>query len=71
MCPDLETTEDPQLKKRVDLRDKLVCSIDPPGCVDIDDALHAKPLDNGNFEVGVHIAAIIHLVDMIRSKVLK
>jgi exosome complex exonuclease DIS3/RRP44 len=62
VCPDLETTEDPQLKKRVDLRDKLVCSIDPPGCVDIDDALHAKPLDNGNFEVGVHIADVTHFV---------
>lgn len=61
-CPDLTTTEDPQLKKRVDLRDKLVCSIDPPGCVDIDDALHAKPLDNGNFEVGVHIADVTHFV---------
>lgn len=53
---------DPQLKKRVDLRDKLVCSIDPPNCVDIDDALHAKPLANGNFEVGVHIADVTHFV---------
>lgn len=53
---------DEQLKKRVDLRDKLVCSIDPPGCVDIDDALHAKPLSNGNYEVGVHIADVGHFV---------
>lgn len=53
---------DEQLKKRVDLRDKLVCSIDPPGCVDIDDALHAKPLANGNYEVGVHIADVTHFV---------
>ncbi|KAG7194775.1 exosome catalytic subunit dis3 [Scheffersomyces spartinae] len=53
---------DEQLKKRVDLRDKLVCSIDPPGCVDIDDALHAKPLSNGNYEVGVHIADVTHFV---------
>ena len=41
----------------VDLRDGgpsgkvLVCSVDPPGCVDIDDALHAKPLEGGLFEV--------------------
>lgn len=53
---------DEQLKKRVDLRDKLVCSIDPPGCVDIDDALHAQALPNGNYEVGVHIADVTHFV---------
>lgn len=53
---------DEQLKKRKDLRDKLVCSIDPPNCVDIDDALHAKQLPNGNYEVGVHIADVTHFV---------
>lgn len=47
---------------RRDLRDRLVCSIDPPGCVDIDDALHARALPNGNFEVGVHIADVTHFV---------
>ncbi|OCK97720.1 ribonuclease R [Cenococcum geophilum 1.58] len=47
---------------RKDLRDLLICSIDPPGCVDIDDALHARPLPNGNFEVGVHIADVSHFV---------
>lgn len=59
---DLENTDDVQLQKRVDLRDKLVCSIDPPNCVDIDDALHAKQLPNGNYEVGVHIADVTHFV---------
>lgn len=54
---DFETTT-----KRKDLRDKLVCSIDPPGCVDIDDALHAAILPNGNYEVGVHIADVTHFV---------
>lgn len=53
---------DPGWLGRQDLRDLLVCSIDPPGCVDIDDALHAKPLPNGNFEVGVHIADVSHFV---------
>ena len=53
---------DEQLAKRKDLRDKLVCSIDPPGCVDIDDALHAQQLPNGNYEVGVHIADVTHFV---------
>lgn len=55
-------TADPGWKGRRDLRDLLVCSIDPPGCVDIDDALHAKQLPNGNFEVGVHIADVSHFV---------
>ena len=53
---------DPGWKGRKDLRDLLVCSIDPPGCQDIDDALHARPLPNGNFEVGVHIADVSHFV---------
>lgn len=53
---------DEKLLKRKDLRDKLVCSIDPPNCVDIDDALHAKQLPNGNYEVGVHIADVTHFV---------
>ncbi|KAM9918710.1 hypothetical protein OXX59_008454, partial [Metschnikowia pulcherrima] len=53
---------DEQLKKRVDLREKLVCSIDPVGAQDIDDALHAKQLPNGHFEVGVHIADVTHFV---------
>ncbi|KAI4203718.1 MAG: hypothetical protein LQ346_001728 [Caloplaca aetnensis] len=47
---------------RKDLRDLLICSIDPVGCQDIDDALHARPLPNGNFEVGVHIADVSHFV---------
>ena len=54
--------EDPRWKGRVDYRAKPVCSIDPPGCQDIDDALHALPLPNGNFEVGVHIADVTHFV---------
>ena len=36
---------------RKDLRHITVCSIDPPGCKDIDDALHVLALDDGNFEV--------------------
>ena len=51
-----------ELKKRMDLRNKPVCSIDPPGCKDIDDALHAVELPNGNYELGVHIADVSHYV---------
>ncbi|BGP57585.1 hypothetical protein JCM8202_000489 [Rhodotorula sphaerocarpa] len=49
-------------RNRVDLRDEIVCSIDPPGCQDIDDALHAKRLPNGNIQAGVHIADVSHFV---------
>ncbi|KAI1621260.1 hypothetical protein EDD37DRAFT_581308 [Exophiala viscosa] len=52
----------PGWKDRRDLRDLLICSIDPPGCQDIDDALHTRKLPNGNYEVGVHIADVSHFV---------
>ena len=47
---------------RVDYRDVAVFSIDPPGCTDIDDALHVRLLPNGHYEVGVHIADVAHYV---------
>ncbi|XP_008319769.1 exosome complex exonuclease RRP44 [Cynoglossus semilaevis] len=54
------TKED--LAKREDLRQLTVCSVDPPGCTDIDDALHCRELENGNLEVGVHIADVSHFI---------
>lgn len=54
--------DDPGWRDREDLRELLICSIDPIGCQDIDDALHARSLPNGNFEVGVHIADVSHFV---------
>ncbi|EGD81793.1 mitotic control protein dis3 [Salpingoeca rosetta] len=50
------------LAKRRDLRHLNICSVDPPGCTDIDDALHARELDNGNYEIGVHIADVTYFV---------
>ncbi|GAA0143470.1 exoribonuclease [Lithospermum erythrorhizon] len=47
---------------RQDLRHLRVFSVDPPGCKDIDDALHCTALPNGNFEVGVHIADVTNFV---------
>lgn len=47
---------------REDLRHIAVCSVDPPGCKDIDDALHLRELPNGNYELGVHIADVSHFV---------
>ena len=51
-----------EYKKRWDLRDEFICSVDPPGCRDIDDALHSKLLPNGNLEIGVHIADVTYFV---------
>ena len=47
---------------RLDLRHLPICSVDPPGCKDIDDALHIRELDNGNLELGVHIADVTHFL---------
>ncbi|TXG59235.1 hypothetical protein EZV62_013808 [Acer yangbiense] len=47
---------------RIDLRQIRVFSVDPPGCKDIDDALHCTALPNGNYEVGVHIADVTNFV---------
>ncbi|XP_053563904.1 exosome complex exonuclease RRP44 [Bombina bombina] len=50
------------MKHRIDLKHLYVCSVDPPGCTDIDDALHCRELENGNLEVGVHIADVSHFI---------
>ncbi len=47
---------------RLDLRHLPILSIDPPGCKDIDDALHCTLMGNGNYQVGVHIADVTHYV---------
>ncbi|KRY83969.1 Exosome complex exonuclease RRP44 [Trichinella pseudospiralis] len=56
------TITEKDLQEREDLRHLTICSVDPPGCTDIDDALHCVQLVNGNFEVGVHIADVSHFV---------
>ncbi|CAL1272991.1 unnamed protein product, partial [Larinioides sclopetarius] len=39
-----------------------IFSIDSRGCREIDDAIHCRQLQNGNFEVGVHIADVSHFI---------
>ncbi|XP_054809171.1 exosome complex exonuclease RRP44 homolog A [Prosopis cineraria] len=56
------SSEDLSNPIRLDLRNLHVFSVDPPGCKDIDDALHCSALPNGNFEVGVHIADVTNFV---------
>ncbi len=53
---------DEEIKKRRDFRNVWTCTIDPPDAKDFDDALSLKKLDNGLWEVGVHIADVSHYV---------
>ena len=56
-----EITAD-DLKGRRDFRDILTLTIDPADAKDFDDALSFRVLENGNYEVGVHIADVTHYV---------
>lgn len=56
-----EITEE-ELKIRKDFRGVLTFTIDPVDARDFDDALSFRRLDNGNIELGVHIADVSHFV---------
>ncbi|KAK3258973.1 hypothetical protein CYMTET_32006 [Cymbomonas tetramitiformis] len=66
----VDTPEEPwripeeEIARRRDLRgpEHRTASIDPPGCVDVDDALSVHALPGGGWEVGVHIADVSHFV---------
>lgn len=51
-----------ELAVRRDFRKTYTCTIDPADAKDFDDALSFRVLDNGNFEIGVHIADVSHFV---------
>ncbi|MFD2587417.1 ribonuclease R [Croceitalea marina] len=59
----LDTSIKPEeIAKRRDMRDILTFTIDPKDAKDFDDALSFSKLENGNFEIGVHIADVSHYV---------
>ena len=51
-----------EIAKREDFRGVTTFTIDPKDAKDFDDALSARKLDNGNWEVGVHIADVTYYV---------
>ncbi|WP_026955369.1 ribonuclease R [Algoriphagus vanfongensis] len=51
-----------EIKSRKDFRDITTFTIDPVDAKDFDDAISYRVLDNGNLEVGVHIADVTHYV---------
>lgn len=53
-----EKIEPAEIQRRRDFRGTTTFTIDPTDAKDFDDALSIKYLDNGNFEVGIHIADV-------------
>lgn len=53
---------DEEVARRWDMRSTLTFTIDPKDAKDFDDALSLRKLENGNWEVGVHIADVSHYV---------
>ncbi|MEM7085910.1 MAG: ribonuclease R [Bacteroidota bacterium] len=49
-----------EIKKRRDMREVLTFTIDPKDAKDFDDALSFQEMENGNYEIGIHIADVSH-----------
>ncbi len=49
-----------EIKKRRDMRETLTFTIDPKDAKDFDDALSFEKIENGNYEIGIHIADVSH-----------
>ncbi|HIS90151.1 MAG TPA: VacB/RNase II family 3'-5' exoribonuclease [Candidatus Faecisoma merdavium] len=53
-----------EIKGRLDLRDKLLYTIDCDNTKDMDDAISVEKKENGNYVLGVHIADVSHYVKL-------
>ena len=58
---DTSITQD-EIAKRRDMRTVPTFTIDPKDAKDFDDALSFQTLENGNYEIGIHIADVSHYV---------
>lgn len=56
------TLSEEEIAKRWDMRNILTMTIDPKDAKDFDDALSIRKLENGNWEIGVHIADVSYYV---------
>jgi ribonuclease R len=52
-----------EISRRRDMRQVFTITIDPADARDFDDAISLRVLDNGNYEVGVHIADVSHFLE--------
>lgn len=57
-----DSINDEEIGKRRDFRNVPTFTIDPADAKDFDDAISIQRLENGNFEIGVHIADASHFV---------
>jgi len=55
--------EPEEIARRRDMRDVLTFTIDPKDAKDFDDALSFQKLDNGNYEIGIHIADVSYYLE--------
>ena len=55
--------QEAEIAKRRDMRDTLTFTIDPKDAKDFDDALSYKKLENGNYEIGIHIADVSYYLE--------
>jgi ribonuclease R len=58
-----ETISKEEINSRLDIRKTTTFTIDPKDAKDFDDALSVKKLNNGNWEIGVHIADVSYYVE--------
>lgn len=58
---DTDITQE-EIDRRTDFRETTIVTIDGADAKDLDDAISIQKLDNGNFELGVHIADVTHYV---------